>query len=946
MSVFQKGMHPGAVWKKIDLQVHTPRDPQWQGSPNLPGGTDSSEQARADWADRFVAECIARGLHAIAITDHHDLCMIEYVRAAIARRTDPDNKPWLFPGMEVTCRDAVQCLVVFDSDSEPPVWRRLFGGHLQNIAEPEQHAATNPQATECGKDIEAFIEGVVADTPLSERCIILPHASNEGAHKSMLRQGFGPRFANLPFDGVYTDKPFDGLQEGTKRKIYGEINEWGRRRRGIIPTGDNRHQNFDRLGDRPCWIRLGEPTSEALRQALLADAARISYHPPALPSHRILELRINSSLTGANFRLAFNDGFNALIGGRGSGKSSLLEYLRFGLGRSAIDTFPDDDSHRQRDQALIEQTLSPGSVSVVLERDGTRETWTRDGRTRDLLEITLPDGSSEVLTIDAAQQRFRARAFYQKQLSTIVTDREHAAEQITGIAAAEYVDKRRLLERDIASAQRAVTAAYQRMVEYWVADSEHAQSKAAVTDLSRRRDAVRDKIKDSGLSAESQQTIDEAPNYRLANTLLREAIEKAEHDIKSLHQFRTTFSSLSATQWAPFTSKFGELVPLEAAVASTQASVDKGIAVATAALQGFKRQALEVAQEFIERSRAFDERHKAAIDEQIATSELIKEAERLSTEQETAMAGERSSRARKEALSDAMRQLLESRGNLSEKVSELRQVLAEAAAQVEKMSDNALRASAAREEKPLALLEAYTSIFEGNRIRDVQTKCEDQVQKIVASDEWDIVCDVILSIRREQIRAGATSGELPHTVPHDLQRIFTDPLTPQQMRQVYEKITDASVVRFLCAYANDFINFEYRDGKEFIPFAQASPGQQASALLNLLLNQEAGTLIIDQPEDDLDNRVIMNIARLLQTTKRKRQLIFATHNPNLVVNGDADKIIALMPGVPDPSHGGDDSRISVHVDGAIETSTVRDAVTETMEGGQKAFELRSRKYSF
>ena len=82
-----------------------------------------------------------------------------------------------------------------------------------------------------------------------------------------------------------------------------------------------------------------------------------------------------------------------------------------------------------------------------------------------------------------------------------------------------------------------------------------------------------------------------------------------------------------------------------------------------------------------------------------------------------------------------------------------------------------------------------------------------------------------------------------------------------------------------------------------MPFERASPGQQASALLTLLLNQEAGTLIIDQPEDDLDNRVIMVIVKLLQTTKRRRQLIFATHNPNFVVNGDADKVVGLAPNV-------------------------------------------------
>jgi chromosome segregation protein len=85
-------------------------------------------------------------------------------------------------------------------------------------------------------------------------------------------------------------------------------------------------------------------------------------------------------------------------------------------------------------------------------------------------------------------------------------------------------------------------------------------------------------------------------------------------------------------------------------------------------------------------------------------------------------------------------------------------------------------------------------------------------------------------------------------------------------------------------------------------------------LLELLLHQSAGTLIIDQPEDDLDNRIIMRIVALIRTSKNHRQLIFATHNPNIVVNGDADKVIALRSGDP---------AIQLFTDGAIETADVR-----------------------
>jgi chromosome segregation protein len=118
-------------------------------------------------------------------------------------------------------------------------------------------------------------------------------------------------------------------------------------------------------------------------------------------------------------------------------------------------------------------------------------------------------------------------------------------------------------------------------------------------------------------------------------------------------------------------------------------------------------------------------------------------------------------------------------------------------------------------------------------------------------------------------------------------------LTDRQRKRIYLNLNDAVIAGIVSKVPRDAINLSYMDEGRPIDFKMASSGQQASALLELLLKQSAGTLIIDQPEDDLDNRVIMRIAELLRTSKSNRQLIFSTHNSNIVVNGDADKVIAL-----------------------------------------------------
>jgi type III restriction enzyme len=112
-------------------------------------------------------------------------------------------------------------------------------------------------------------------------------------------------------------------------------------------------------------------------------------------------------------------------------------------------------------------------------------------------------------------------------------------------------------------------------------------------------------------------------------------------------------------------------------------------------------------------------------------------------------------------------------------------------------------------------------------------------------------------------------------------------------------------------------------------------------LLNVLLRQPGPPLVIDQPEDDLDNEVILEVAEQLWEAKANRQLIFASHNANLVVNGDADLVVCCEYRV-----AGDHSGGRIAHEGAIDVQSVREVITRVMEGGAKAFKLRSAKYGF
>ena len=128
------------------------------------------------------------------------------------------------------------------------------------------------------------------------------------------------------------------------------------------------------------------------------------------------------------------------------------------------------------------------------------------------------------------------------------------------------------------------------------------------------------------------------------------------------------------------------------------------------------------------------------------------------------------------------------------------------------------------------------------------------------------------------------------------------------------------------------------DGK-FKPIDKLSKGQQCTAILNILLLDNKDPLIIDQPEDNLDNSFIAeNLVELIRENKIKRQYIFATHNANIPVFGDAELIIAM-------EEADGKGLISEKGIGSIDACEVKNKVVKILEGGADAFQMRKRKYN-
>ena len=161
-----------------------------------------------------------------------------------------------------------------------------------------------------------------------------------------------------------------------------------------------------------------------------------------------------------------------------------------------------------------------------------------------------------------------------------------------------------------------------------------------------------------------------------------------------------------------------------------------------------------------------------------------------------------------------------------------------------------------------------------------------------------------------------------------------DTLARLTLRQVYEleeiDLKDKITLELNVSHGKE----QYRQ------LERLSTGQQCTAILHLLLLDNLDPLIMDQPEDNLDNAFIAErIVQELRSAKTERQFLFATHNANIPVFGDAEWI-----GVCTAS--GDDADIPINLQGSVDIPAIRDHSAGILEGGKEAFMQRREKYGF
>ncbi len=438
----------GAHYYRCDFQVHTPRDHSWKGKDcNTP-------EERAAYAASLVKACREKAIQAIAVTDHHDLAFIAVIRKAAEEETDHAGKPLaaaerlsVFPGVELTLAVPCQALLILDADFPEDRFDGVLTALTLEPAPPgDPKTAQVKQIAQVTTfaDLKRLLD---AHKWLQNRYIVLPNVTNEGKH-SLLRSGQAGKYADMPCVGGYVDGDLAGLKPGTLSILAGKDKNWGNKRIACIQTSDTRREDHTTLGIHSTWIKWAAPTAEALRQACLAQESRISHTEPRLPAVVITGISVSNSQFLGPVDLELNPQYNALIGGRGTGKSTILEYLRWALCDQPPATDSDDaPNYQTRRSRLIESTLKPhgATVDVAFSVNDVPHLVRRNSKDGTLL-IKIADAELRPCAESDVRALLPIQAYSQKQLSDVSVRVEELTRFITAPIRTELATIARQIE--------------------------------------------------------------------------------------------------------------------------------------------------------------------------------------------------------------------------------------------------------------------------------------------------------------------------------------------------------------------------------------------------------------------------------------------------------------------------------------------------------------------
>ena len=618
--------------------------------------------------------------------------------------------------------------------------------------------------------------------------------------------------------------------------------------------------------------------------------------------HLVVSLNVTGGFL-AGVQLEFADGLNCLIGGRGAGKTTALEFLRFGLG-----LMPDPKANPQRYraiEALVKANLGNGQLRIEL-RTKTDMRYTAGRSAHESVQVLNEVGAPVPISLDR-DQIFGADVFSQNEIEEIASNPAAQLELLDRFQEREAV----AIDRELEQLQRQLD---QSSVDLRRFDEELDDARGRASEMPVLQEKLKGLAEVAGPDASRINAAHAAKSQRAREEkvpgLIIAALQKLVREIRSIQ------SAFEAGVEAQLDTQIRQGANREL-FQSLQEDVEE-----------FSRHLIETSESIENQARVVEERvrtHAAVLAEQHAVQEAEyrtitaasdEQSERAAERRalQTALAGAQSAANEQLAKEQQRLEMLKVRTELLKRVSELcdqRFALRKQIAERLSSQFPSIRVTVAQAAELQDYQELVTEALKGSGVRQGPTA--------------ERLCQVFLPTELAEVVANNDSSTLMERSGFDQER----------SKKILNALRNGGIHYAIETIAlNDRPCIELLDGDTFKDSTHLSTGQRCTTILPILLTQSERPLLIDQPEDNLDNAFVYDtIVRALQTTKGRRQVIFVTHNPNIPVLGEAERVFVFS---------SDGQHSSLKQVGTVDECRVQ--IENILEGGREAFLKRKVRY--
>jgi len=947
-----------ATFRKVVLHAHSPHSFDWKSS-----GLNSKDAIQG-WTKEelaFIEKIEKCDLDMLAITDH--------MKCKFACRFSTKKKNTeliILPGLELSIRPSppwnkfrLHMLAIFPEKFSFEKASKIFPSDL-----PDEEDRTGKEEMKV-KNVEEFVKNVHECGGL---CIAAHIYTDRGVRRA---------FRQLGEDSITFYDPREKLTEEEEKRIADDFKPWiltagfdaievgkyedkehyrwisdinGKKTSIPVLLTSDGHCVEDILNkDRFTHIKMTDVGYNDLEKAFKFPDTRIRFLKdlPDTPSPRILGMQISSG-DGKGFfkdlKIAFSDNLTCLIGPRGSGKSTIIEAMRYLFGYNlTLDQITDGKDLSKKVRELQEATLTncvirlafigtDGELSILEatfdpKQDYVTRVYDKDGQDREISNIETSRryplrlfGWSEIETLGREAHRQR------ELLDRFIPDLHKKLEECRE-AKSSIIEKRARIESSIFKMSDIIArnrGEIKRYAEY-KADFEKYNTpevKALFTDFddANAKLAILEKVRDNKEWSSIFEDIVKINMLRGIDDVLEEKsskikkwwiekklslnIDNLQEDIRShILKGQNIFKSLS------------EKLEIEIQLAKKEVIEANNAIREEISEEAAKKVLADLRRTARERLDRVERLRKEYYGEWNHFKSLLKEWREACirvVDLKHEITGKRITQ--KEAIEAKLNQF-----------------------KTEKMKitiDFKPGQDRSKFREYLEVGDFFSRDLHGNY---KQKKWPEKVSKLCNPVELALA---ILGNKKEKLIKSFDSNYSQNSISFDeeMASLIVTTLYPLSKDEDAEiNIVDIDRLSKIIKVAeidwDDLVRILLND----LPVDHLSPGQRSSAMLPLIALAETAPLVIDQPEDNLDNRMVGKmLVDILAELKEKRQIIVATHNPNIVVSGDGEQVIVLD---ALSSHEG-----ICKVSGSIDKQDIVGPVIDIMEGGKEAFLNRKRRY--